>query len=53
MLRFLLAGRTCERPLMGFNCFFVDTYCRWTAWLSIDSGGLTDKEDLPGLVKIL
>jgi hypothetical protein len=29
---------------------FSDTFCRWTAWLSIDHGGYSDKEDLAGLV---
>jgi hypothetical protein len=28
----------------------VDSYCRWTAWLSVDVGGTTDREDLPALV---
>jgi hypothetical protein len=28
----------------------LDSYCRWTAWLSADVGGISDREDLPALV---
>jgi hypothetical protein len=28
----------------------TDSYCRWTAWLNADSGGLADKEVFSALV---
>ena len=34
---------------MSFWSFSLDTYCRWTAWLNSDTGGIADKETLSAL----
>jgi len=45
-----LATRLVAFHEFTLNFMIADTYCRLTAWLNSDHGGVTDREDLAGLV---